>query len=347
MHPKRLLNLAPSLTNDHLHSLPLLVLYLTDGCNSRCTMCDIWRNPRRNMPLALVESIVDACAELDVSHVLLSGGEAMQHPQWPQIAARFRDAGVHVMLLTNGLYLRKQADDVINNVDEVIVSLDGGTPQTYEAIRGVDAFDLVLDGIRAVRAAGLPVTTRSTIQHLNYHEMPQMIDAALAADVTTISFLAVDVANDLAFGERDLGLVADAQSPALRRADIEPLAAVLDDIEARYADCFASGRIAESPTKLRRTLLDYFGALHGLREFAAPRCNAPQFSTVIGVDGTLQPCYFLPTYGRLQPHGAALPDAINWDAARQLRQAYRRGERPECARCVCPLYKSPRNLMSM
>jgi Fe-coproporphyrin III synthase len=346
VHLKRLLNLAPSLTGERLHSLPLLVLYLTDGCNSRCTMCDIWQNPRKNMPLALVDSLADACGELGVKHVLLSGGEAMQHPQWPGIAARFRSAGARVMLLTNALYLRKQADDVIANVDEVIVSLDAGTPATYEAIRGVDAFDLVLDGVRALRSAGLPVTTRSTIQRLNYHEMPQIVDTALAVDVNTISFLAVDVANDLAFGQRDLGQPVQA-SPALQADDIDPLASVLDDLEARYVECFQSGRIAESPTKLRRTLLDYFGALHGLREFAAPRCNAPHFSTVVGVDGTLQPCYFLPAYGRLQPHGAPLPDAINWDAARQLRQAYRQGQRRECARCVCPLYKSPRNLVQM
>src|SRR5262245_57726017 len=121
-HAKRLLNL----TGDHLYSLPLLVLYLTDGCNSKCRTCDIWQNPRRNMRMALVESIAVVCRELDVRWISLSGGEAMQHPNWPEIAQRFRAEGVHVMLLTNGLLLRKQAQAVIDSVDEVIVSLDGG-----------------------------------------------------------------------------------------------------------------------------------------------------------------------------------------------------------------------------
>ena len=90
---KRLLNLF----GDRLHSLPLLVLYLTDGCNSKCAMCDIWRNPRRNMSASLIAQIVEAFPALGVRHVLLSGGEAMQHPDWPQIATQLRAAGARVI----------------------------------------------------------------------------------------------------------------------------------------------------------------------------------------------------------------------------------------------------------
>ncbi|MEO1288426.1 MAG: radical SAM protein, partial [Chloroflexota bacterium] len=121
MRVKNLLNL----TGDTLHTLPLLVLYITDGCNSRCVTCDIWHNPRRNMPLALAESIAETCAELGVRWVLISGGEAMQHPEWDTIAQMFAQHDVHVMLLTNGLLLKKQYQHVIDSVDELIVSLDG------------------------------------------------------------------------------------------------------------------------------------------------------------------------------------------------------------------------------
>ena len=58
------------------------------------------------------------------------------------------------------------------------MSLDGGTAATYDAIRGVDAFDLLLEGVRAVRAGGVPVTTRTTVQQANYREIPLIIEAA-------------------------------------------------------------------------------------------------------------------------------------------------------------------------
>lgn len=336
---KNLLNL----TGDTLYSLPLLVLYITDGCNSRCVSCDIWQNPRRNMPMKLVESIAETCGELGVRWVLLSGGEAMQHPEWATIARMFAEQGVHVMLLTNGLFLRKQAQAVIDSVDEVILSLDGGTAETYEAIRGVDAFDLILEGVDMVKAGGIPVTTRTTVQKANYKEIPKIIEVGLEHDVDTISFLAVDISNPFAFGDRD----TDFASGALTSYEIDELAHIIDSISETYADAFAREQIAESPEKLQRILTQYFRALGGDGDFARPKCNAPHFSTVIEVDGRLRPCYFLPTYGRLKPDGDTLTQAINWDAAKDLRRAYRTGQRKECEKCVCPLYKGVRSLARM
>jgi hypothetical protein len=131
---------------------------------------------------------------------------------------------------------------------------------------------------------------------------------------------------------------------ALTAEDITQFAAVLDDIEQHFAPEFAQGRMAESPTKLRQ-MLGYFRGVTGEGSFAAPRCNAPHISTVVEVDGSLRPCYFLPVYGKV--NGDGLRRAINGDLAQQLRHAYRRGQRRECARCVCPLYKGPRALLNL
>ena len=327
-----------NLLANRIQRLPILILYLTDGCNSRCVTCDIWRNPRRNMPAALLDGLADAAPTLGVRWVVLSGGEAMQHPDWAGAARRFRAAGVRVFLLTNGLYVAKHADAVAAHVDELIVSLDAGDAPTYCAIRGVDAFDVVLDGIRAASERGVRVTTRTTVQRANFRQMPRIIDAAKAAGARSISFLAVDVSNPFAFGTRV------AHPGALLPDDLPALADVLDALERDYAADFAARRIAEAPAKLRR-LHAYFAAVNGLGEFPPVRCNAPHTSAVIEVDGTLRPCYFLPSAGRTDGHDARA--ALNRDAMRDLRRAYAAGERAECAQCVCPLYKSPRALLAL
>jgi radical SAM protein with 4Fe4S-binding SPASM domain len=82
-------------------------------------------------------------------------------------------------------------------------------------------------------------------------------------------------------------------------------------------------------------------------DFPRVRCNAPHLSTVVQVDGSLRPCYFLPVMGQVSQSPATLGAALNSDAALALRQAYRTGARAECARCVCPLYKGPRALLGM
>jgi MoaA/NifB/PqqE/SkfB family radical SAM enzyme len=344
MNVRSLLNL----TSDRLRTLPLVVLYITDGCNSRCITCDIWKLPRRNMDMALVERLSAEFPGLGVRSVLLSGGEAMQHPEWPRIAQLLRVAGIKVMLLTNGLLLKKQAQQVIDSIDEVTVSLDGAMPETYRAIRGVDGLSIILEGISLITQGGVPVTTRTTVQRGNFRELPLIVDVAKGAGVRKVSFLAVDVSNRVAFGPRfdgaalPLAPIHEPPGPALSQNDLPEFAMVLDRLEETHADDFQSGLIAESPEKLRK-LYRYFAAIHGLEPFEAPRCNAPHLSTVIEVDGTLRPCYFLPSIGKID--GQPLANAINADRALELRKAYRSGERAECERCVCPLYRGPRALL--
>ncbi|MBL8130804.1 MAG: radical SAM protein [Anaerolineae bacterium] len=352
---------------DRLRTLPILVLYLTDGCNSRCLTCDIWRSPRRNMRADLVDKLVADAAVLRSRWVVLSGGEAMQHPNWSGIAQRFRGIGARVILLTNGLLVRRQLQSVIEATDELVVSLDGGTPETYSAIRGVDAFDLVLSGIESASSAGKPVITRTTLQKANFREMPQTIHAALRAGAGRISFLTVDVSNPVAFGPR---FVADAALPvlgspgvsagsaaapdsaptdsALTLEECDELSVVLDQVERDFADAFATGRLAESPAKLRQ-MVSYFRAIQGAEPFPPVRCNAPHISAVVEVDGRVRPCYFLPTMGRVHhsAEGVTLPQALNSAAALDLRRSYHAGERPECGACVCPLHKGARSLLQL
>ena len=293
-----------SLVSDRLRALPILVLYLTDGCNSRCATCDIWRSPRRNMRMELAERLAAEAGALGLRWAVFSGGEAMQHPEWPHIAAAFQAQGARTILLTNGLLLKKQAAEVIAHVDEVVVSLDAGCAPTYEAIRGVDAYDLVLDGIRAVRAGGISVTTRTTLQRANFREMPGLIRAAKDAGATGISFLTVDVSNPYAFGPRFEGLAVpvlnehEPPAAALTPDEVREFETVLDTVEREFAADFVSGLLHESPAKLR-TMAAYFRALANAGEFPPVRCNAPHISAVIEVDGTLRPCYFLPAVGKI------------------------------------------------
>ena len=49
---------------------------------------------------------------------------------------------------------------------------------------------------------GIPVSTRTTLQHANFREVPQIIEAAKSVDVNRVSFLTVDVSNQYAFGPR-------------------------------------------------------------------------------------------------------------------------------------------------
>jgi MoaA/NifB/PqqE/SkfB family radical SAM enzyme len=338
-----------NLTGDRLAALPILIVYLTDGCNSRCATCDIWRSPRRNMAPPLLDALVADAAALGVRWAILSGGEAMQHPAWAETAARFRAIGARVFLLTNGLLVERQAEAVAAHVDELVVSLDGGTPETYAAIRGVDGFARVLAGIAAAHRAGVRVTTRTTVQRANIGELSRIATAALSAGADAVSYLTVDTSSPFAFGARALDHALAPEAP--RAADIAVLDAEIAAMEHTHADAFTARRIAESPARLRRMSAYFTAALdaHAGRPAAFPpvRCNAPQTSAVVEVDGRVRPCYFLPSAAALTPDAPHLRDAVNAPGLRELRAAVRDGQRPECTRCVCSLYKGPRALLTM
>src|SRR5579863_4333151 len=69
-----------------LQQLPLVTLYLTERCNSRCVTCDYWRHGRLDTTLESVARWLPSLAQLQTRVVLISGGEPLLNPQWAQIA---------------------------------------------------------------------------------------------------------------------------------------------------------------------------------------------------------------------------------------------------------------------
>lgn len=371
-----------NMAGDRMGALPLVILYLTQHCNSRCVTCDYWKLPARRMELGFVRDLVRQMPALGTREVMLSGGEPLLHPEWPEIARLLRGAGCRVVIVTNGLLLARYEQPLAELCDALVVSLDGATAATYAAIRGVDGLEAVLSGTRAVANRIPNVTFRCTVQRGNYRELPALIRLARETGVAGISFLAADVSTAAAFG-RDAVCAGEqallAMSPFDRRMALTPdelreFGAVLDRLEVEFADLFASRFILDTPARLRR-LYGYFAALHGDEAFPTVRCNVPRYSVVIEADGRLRPCFFLPEYrpddtrredgpvtfraggteafaagstdGSLLPlalateTGTDLLASLNAPDFRAMRAAIRRGEREECRRCVCPLYRSP------
>jgi MoaA/NifB/PqqE/SkfB family radical SAM enzyme len=313
--------------------LPLVTLYLTERCNSRCVTCDYWRHGRVDAGLDAIERLVPSLVSLGTRVALISGGEPLLNPHWPEIAQRLKDAGIRPWLLTSGLSLAKHARRVSQLFDPVTVSLDGSNSRTYRAIRGIDAFGKVCEGIHAAVDSGSKVGLRVTLQRGNFRELPLFVDLAHQLGVNNISFLAVDVANPQAFGRTD----ACAADLALGVDDLPVFAELISGLEQHRSADFESGFIAESPAKLRR-LQQYFAAVLGTAPYPPIRCNAPEFSAVVGVSGAVQPCFFIPGPGTSAADGD-LGRVLDQPEMVALRKSIRAGQRAECVSCVCSLYR--------
>ena len=326
-----------NLHSDTLHALPTVVVYITDRCNSRCTSCDYWRYGQGDISMELVRRLARELPRFGTRYLLLSGGEPLQHPRWPEIAALFKASGLRVGMATSGIMLAGHAGAAASCLDELFVSLDGATPETYRAIRGVDCLALVKQGITRLTAR-LPITIRTTVQRGNYLEIPSMIRLTRSWGARHHSFYAVNTNTCHAFARRE----EFDGSMALRAEDLGPFAGVLERIEGEFDAEFAQGYVVESKDKLRMMHM-YFAALLGMQDFPLVRCNAPRFSAVIETDGTLKPCFFLPPAGRLDD--TPLSQALNTTEFKAVRRRQRLGLSQECRLCVCPAFKGARALL--
>ena len=317
-----------------LRRLPLITLYLSERCNSRCITCDYWRHGRTDLNLTAVRHLLPSLARLQTEVILISGGEPLLNPEWVQIAELLRAQRLRLWLLTSGLSLAKHARRVSELFEAVTVSLDGTQAGTYARIRGLDAFEKVCEGIKAASGAGVRVDIRVTVQRANYREMPAFIPLARKLGVHQVSFLAVDVANPHAFGR----LNDFAAEVALQPDDLPVLERTLDQLEHEHEEAFRCGLIAESPPKLRR-LLQYFRAIHGLGAHPAVRCNAPEFSAVIDANARVRPCFFIPGPDEAVAVEGDLESVLNARRMVGLRESIRGGTRRECSTCVCSMWR--------
>jgi MoaA/NifB/PqqE/SkfB family radical SAM enzyme len=319
--------------NARLETLPILILYPHSRCNCRCVMCDIWKtdNTTEISATDLERHLVDIEA-LHVQRVVFSGGEPLMHSDLFRFCGLLRARGIRTTILSTGLLLERNAQLIIEHVDDVIVSLDG-PPDIHDPIRRVKgAFAKLAQGVRAIHEldASFPISARCTVQRENHFCIRETAKMAKALRLSSISFLAADVTSE-AFNRPGGWELTRQQKIALDESQISTLE---DQLEQLSEEWKGSGFVLENREKLARIVLHYRAHL-GLCEPVAPRCNAPWVSAVVETDGTVRPCFFHAGIGALNGHG--LFEVLNGPQALQFRRELDVASNPICRRCVCSL----------
>lgn len=317
-------------------NMPVMFLWPHSGCNARCRMCDIWQDrSRRKIDWADVDRWADEWQAMGVQFVILTGGEALMHPEIWGICESLKARGMDISLLSTGITLRRHAAEVARYCNGVTVSLDGPGTLHDEIRRVPRAHQLLTDGIAAVREHDpqFRFFGRCAVHRHNFHRLRDTVAFARDIGLDRISFLAADVTSE-AFNRPEGWSPQRQDEIALRREDLPALAAELDALETEFAHEFQSGYINEPAPLLRERLLGYYTAHHGERDFPDIECNAPWGSALVEFDGTVRPCFFQPAYGNIHEAGS-LQAVLNSPTAVQFRQNLDIRTDSTCRRCVC------------
>jgi len=174
-----------------------LYVEVTNRCNSRCRTCiRTYRalEPARDLEFAEFTYIVDQFPRLD--RVVLHGiGEPLLNEELPRMIRYVKDLhpGVHVLFNSNGMLLDQQwqRELIGAGLDELRISLDAATPETYQAVRGVDGFAGVVNNLRRYstlvnRGNGPRPSLWFTASRTNIRELPDMVGLAARLDVSEV-----------------------------------------------------------------------------------------------------------------------------------------------------------------
>jgi len=304
-------------------------------------MCDIWKDNKNLKQLSEddIKDLLGAIKKLNIKLILMSGGEALLNQRFFELCALLKTHKVKISLLSTGLSLKQNAEDIVKYIDDVIVSIDG-PEEIHNAIRRIpNAFAKLKEGISAIKDLNpkFRITSRTVIQHKNFWFWPDMIHAFKSLGLDQLSFLPADVSSN-AFNHKTGDEFNERIQIVPSATDLAELNYIIEKIIRDFASDFKNKRIAESPQKLR-DIGQYYLAMHGLDTFPKKPCNAPWVSAVIEADGTLRPCFFHESLGNI--HNSKFEDLLNSEKSLQFRKQLNTAKNPICERCVCSLYLPP------
>lgn len=164
---------------------PLYVAWqVTNECNLACLHCIEESGPGKafkdELGEAQVFSVLEQMLDHEVPYISFSGGEPMLHPLFFRMVDYVCTRGGELKIETNGHYLTPEncARMKALGVKAVQVSLDGASRATFNRMRVRGEFDVTVDGVRNLRAAGVPIEINFSPTKFNVQEIGACIDMA-------------------------------------------------------------------------------------------------------------------------------------------------------------------------
>jgi MoaA/NifB/PqqE/SkfB family radical SAM enzyme len=119
-------------------------IYITDACNCRCIMCDLWKTKKPSFyPRDAQFKAIDALERMGCYYYSVSGGETTLVKDLPDRLSYAARKIPYVHVVTNGLTMTPELARALgtSGIDEISISIDG-TEKTHNLLRGrADAFE--------------------------------------------------------------------------------------------------------------------------------------------------------------------------------------------------------------
>jgi MoaA/NifB/PqqE/SkfB family radical SAM enzyme len=159
-----------------------IVVELTNRCNLSCGHCYDERHAATgNLPLVVIDRVLDEGKQCGIDHLSFTGGEPTLHPQFDEIVRRLCRAGYTFSLVTNGTLFPRLYSLFLTHRHSfrgVTFSLDGATEQVHDRLRGNGSFRDVMRAAAICVYKDLPFTFNMVLTRQNRHQISGMVRLA-------------------------------------------------------------------------------------------------------------------------------------------------------------------------
>lgn len=259
---------------------------LTKICNSRCSMCNMWKNSSEDGELALpvIRKVLKELRQLGVQFVSFAAeGEVFTRKDACEIFQAARDSGLDFGINSNGLYL---PDEFVKRLNElkpysIVFGLDTADAANYEEIRGIpNGLSKVLSSIRKLKSAGYnSISIGSIVLHNNLDQLPKLCHLAKAEGIASLRFTAF---SPVGFGK---SWKRDELAAYAEPAYLERLRKTIDTL-LRFKDEY--GIITNSDIYLR-AMPEYYESLFN---YFPVRCMVGFYNVQIMANGDVPLCSY-------------------------------------------------------
>ena len=257
------------------------VFELSPVCNFKCPFCYARVSPEemaaRGEHVLRFETwkrLIDEAHELGTTHITLTGGECMMHPDFTRIYRCAYEKGFTLTLMTNGSCVTEEILAMLAKYPSefIYLTLYGISPKTYETVCGSAAYyDRVIANIRALKALGLQIIMQYTVDKDNVSDLKAAYELSKELNVP--------------LRHTTPDLVYRRSTPEM----LEELAAAQDEYRSISEAIFLDQRGETKETFEKTAIKKIMLAPQPVIEKGVP-CGAGRTSFTINYKGNMLPC---------------------------------------------------------
>ncbi|MFH1760553.1 MAG: radical SAM protein [bacterium] len=160
----------------------LLQYFITYNCNAECLFCDIPQKLKsaKNsyaQPPEVYANLREA-RKIGCKFVDFTGGEPLLHKHLPEFLKQAKQFKYITSVTTNGILFPALYRELDGLIDLFHISLDAGTGDMHDRIRGKQSFDKVMESLEICRDLKLKPDILFTYMRDNYGELDAVIKIA-------------------------------------------------------------------------------------------------------------------------------------------------------------------------